>query len=1052
MAKQNESSSGDSKDLNMDYESDLFMLEERHDDKLYYLIGKLSPRAQAVFSGITPCADNYQLIVSCLVDRDKVHNETSPGPAVGSPPPHPAQPAIESRPPPLPNDAITSCNTSIAAHVSDVPDKVTIQNAQCGAEKSIKGTADFKIYSRFNENTSFDVSGLVVDRITDNLPTVPVNVSMLSHISSLPLADESFASPASVDVLLGASIFPHLLLPNMVHSSVPDIPPAIQTVLGYIMMGSVPAVVQAPYKYKFTTACCAVVHESPLDQVLKKFWELEEVTAPPAHSRDDLECEHHFRTTTTRDDSGRYTVALPFSDDVYKLGDSHTAAYRRFLCLERKLEASSALRTAFDDIIREYVNKGYLSESSPFHALRVVHQLIADDGGQFPIAATIASTSTYMDDVCFSIMADDSATNDETVAIAASKELINLFKRGQFDLVKWTCNSESVLREIPASHRASTELEIDKGVPQKILGLHWNKVGDFFYFKVNEPDTACTKRAILSTVARLWDNVGLVAPTILYAKLLIQELWLIKCDWDETPPQRIVELWDQFCAELPRLNEIRIPRHLGVVQGCTAMLLGFGDASERAYGGVVYLRVANGADVTVQLVCSKSKVAPLKTASVARLELCAAVLLSKLMRTVLDNFEPRYKINQIYAFTDSKIVLCWINSSPHRWQTFVANRVVKIVENVPADCFHHVAGVQNPADCLSRGLSPAKLIGHPLWYQGPPWVLNDPTEWPIKEHDRDAVGEGEIPELKPLAHAVTTDSAESPLYTLAQRTSSWSKLLRITVYVCRFLKLLPRRATVSRSDLEVAEKKIITSLQNVHFRQDIQNLKNREPCSPTLQKLHPFLDEDGLIRVGGRLTNAKIDYVQKHPFVFPRRDHVVDMVVDYYHKKHLHAGPELLMSLLRCQYWILAARRVIRHRIHNCNTCFRAKPRPSLPLMADLPDCRVNQAVKPFTHTGCDYAGPIQYTPVVGQQILSYEELLTVLAQVEALVNSRPLTAMSSDPAEPAALTPAHFLHTAPLLSLPTPPLLLVAVPPYLHLRPYRNLRFSVPRIRFSNS
>ncbi|XP_073967102.1 uncharacterized protein [Choristoneura fumiferana] len=396
-----------------------------------------------------------------------------------------------------------------------------------GAEKSIKGTADFKIYSRFNENTSFDVSGLVVDRITDNLPTVPVNVSMLSHISSLPLADESFASPASVDVLLGASIFPHLLLPNMVHSSVPDIPPAIQTVLGYIMMGSVPAVVQAPYKYKFTTACCAVVHESPLDQVLKKFWELEEVTAPPAHSRDDLE----------------------------------------------------------------------------------LHQLIADDGDQFPIAATIASTSTYMDDVCFSIMADDSATNDETVAIAASKELIKLFKR----------------------------------------------------------------------------------------------------------------------------------------------------------------------------------------------------------------------------------------------------------------------------------------------------------------------------------------------------------------------------------------------------------------------------DEDGLIRVGGRLTNAKIDYAQKHPFVFPRRDHVVDMVVDYYHKKHLHAGPELLMSLLRCQYWILAARRVIRHRIHNCNTCFRAKPRPSLPLMADLPDCRVNQAVKPFTHTGCDYAGPIQYTPVVGQQILSYEELLTVLAQVEALVNSRPLTAMSSDPAEPAALTPAHFLHTAPLLSLPTP-------------------------------
>ncbi|CAK1589462.1 unnamed protein product [Parnassius mnemosyne] len=265
------------------------------------------------------------------------------------------------------------------------------------------------------------------------------------------------------------------------------------------------------------------------------------------------------------------------------------------------------------------------------------------------------------------------------------------------------------------------------------------------------------------------------------------------------------------------------------------------------------------------------------------------------------------------------------------------------------------------------------------------------------------------------------------------------------------------------------------------------------------------------------------------------------MLIEHYHKKHLHAGPELLMSLLRNKCWILAARRIIHHIIHKCNTCFKSKPRAILPLMSDLPSQRVNQAEKAFTHVGCNYAGPLQYThlrgrgirsrkawlcaftclttrathidvatdfstvsflaalkrvlsrrgpikclytdngtcfvgthsylrdfyklidkelnprlheeldenriewkfippasphfggcwesmikvikshlfKVIGQQILSYEELLTVLTQIEALLNSRPLTSMSCDPAEPSALTPAHFLNSFPLSSFP---------------------------------
>ena len=798
-------------------------------------------------------------------------------------------------------------------------------------------------------------------------------------------------------------------------------------------------------------------------------------------------------------------------------------------------------------------------KSSPYHALRVVQQLIADEGPKFPMAmrslvsdhdtdsslvsneehenfSAARNVAIYMDDIVISVL-------NESQAVITLNELIRLFKSGQFDLVKWTSNSNRVMEAVPASHRASPDLlEFDKSAEQKILGLHWDRSNDCFFFRVNSPDERCTKRTMLSAIARLWDIAGFVAPIILYTKLLIKELWLSKVEWDETPPPHIVEAWEQFCAELPALNRIRIPRHLGVVEGCVVNLIGFADASERAYGCAVYLHIRIGTNTFVQLVCAKSKVSPMKPLSIARLELCAALLLARLLRLVYDNFNSRYKINKIYAFTDSKVALCWISGSPHRWQTFVANRVVKITENIPASCFYHVAGVDNPADCLSRGLTPSKLIDHPLWFHGPPWISCDPSEWPLRELDSQSIGE--VPEQKALAHPVTINAEESVLYKLAQRVSSWSKLLRIIVYIFRFLerlKLLPRRSD-SISELEFAEIKLIRVLQIVHFSNDIHNIRANKPCSPALVKLKPFLDENGLIRVGGRLSNSDLSFSEKHPYVLPRRDHIVDLLIDYYHKKHLHAGPELLMSLLRQAYWIFSARRSIRHCIHKCNTCYRHKPRPTYPIMADLPSPRVNQVEKAFTFCGCDYLGPIQYTPtrgrgiksrkawicvftclttralhievatdlttvsfinalkrflsrrgpvrcmysdrgtnfvgarsylrdlykflhqyrssfeqeltenrinwkfippsaphfagswesmvkivknhffkVVGQQILSYEELITVLTQVEALINSRPLTALSSDPAEPRALTPAHFINTSPLLSMPAP-------------------------------
>lgn len=1081
-----------------------------------------------------------------------------------------------------------------------------------------------------------------------------VDPSVLAQFKNLPLADMTFGMPDKVDILIGAPLFSCLLLPDVVRASQASLPHALNTVLGHVLMGSVPTL-----SNRQALTCCFVhVPDQGMDSLMKKFWELEEPpTAPLLLKLADAECEDFYKTTTTRDPAtGRYTVGLPFDDDSYLLGNSYETARRRFLCLEKKLESSPALRLAYDDVIKEYLKNDYISpapphvrselppiyviphhgviredktstrlrvvldascktstgvalndilhsgpnlqgnlfeiilnfrifafaltadcrqqflqiavrecdrrfqcilyrfkpqeplmllrfnrvcfglKSSVYHALRTVQQLIADDGCRYPLASEIASSSIYMDDIVFSVMTEE-------VGVVASDQLINLFKGAQWELVKWNSNSAVILENIPASHKISTDLEFDKSTHHKILGLHWSKHTDEFYFKISPPDLCtCTKRSILSTIARLWDMMGFVAPTVLYAKLLMKQLWQLNIGWDETPPTNIVKLWSQFCLELPILNELRIPRHLGVISSSTVTVLGFSDASLNAFGAVLYLHVSSANGNTIRLVCAKSKVAPSKPLSIARLELCGAVLLSKLLHTICNHFAHRFPI-ETFAFIDSKVALYWIKSSPHRWQTFVANRVVQITENVSADRFYHVSGTENPADCLSRGVSPHKLISHPLWSQGPPWAILHPSQWPLRELDSQPLED--MPEQKVLSHAVCVSPRECIIYNTALRASSWSKVLRILVYVCRFAKLLSRSgsATVTADDLQFVENKLLRALQTKYFANDFDNIRNNRLTSLALRKLSPFIDNYGLIRLGGRLSNSGLNYAQMHPVVLPRSDHVVDLLIDYYHVKNLHAGPELLMSLLRQKYWIISARRVVRHRVHLCTPCFRLKPRPTYPLMADLPESRTRQVIKSFTEVGCDYSGPIAYVPVrrrgirsekayiclftclttravhievatdlstpnfiaalkrflarrgpvhvmhsdngtnfkgadrylrdlynflnneyrlklehelaesrirfsficpnsphkggawesmikvlkthlyrvIGTQLLSYEELITVLAQVECVLNSRPLTVLSSDPAELSALTPSHFLHTAPLFSLPAP-------------------------------
>jgi hypothetical protein len=161
----------------------------------------------------------------------------------------------------------------------------------------------------------------------------------------------------------------------------------------------------------------------------------------------------------------------------------------------------------------------------------------------------------------------------------------------------------------------------------------------------------------------------------------------------------------------------------------STQLHGFSDASELAYAGVVYLRMCDSeGNVHVSLVTSKTKVAPIKRLTIPRLELCGAHLLAQLLHHVREALHVHPQ--DVHAWTDSTIVINWLDGNPRRFKTYVGNRVANIMELMTPNQWKHVNGAQNPADCASRGLFPSELLQHSLWWNGPPWLRLAPSEWP----------------------------------------------------------------------------------------------------------------------------------------------------------------------------------------------------------------------------------------------------------------------------------------------------------------------------------
>ena len=332
-------------------------------------------------------------------------------------------------------------------------------------------------------------------------------------------------------------------------------------------------------------------------------------------------------------------------------------------------------------------------------------------------------------------------------------------------------------------------------------------------------------------------------------------------------------------------------------------------------------------------------------------------------------------LTHVYLWSDSTIALHWIASEPHRWTTFVANRVTQIRQLVPDVTWKHVRSGDNPADVASRGLTGDQLIACDLWWQGPTW-LPDQDSWP---NSTPLFTTSTVPEERSVSTTALPTVVTSDIIT---RYSDLDRLLRITSYLFRYMKNCRTSAEnrvfgfISVCETRQALHHWIRSAQEQEFSTELNDIRRNTALksTSTLKSLNPFLDSAGLLRVGGRLGRSDLTYDHKHPIILPKGHHLTLLIVRREHVLNLHSGLNVTMAVLRGRYWIIHGRSTIKRIIHQCVQCYRFRPIRSEQMMADLPPSRTTIS-KPFKQCGILLCWAVHYPLAARPHACLHQEL-----------------------------------------------------------------------------
>lgn len=558
-----------------------------------------------------------------------------------------------------------------------------------------------------------------------------------------------------------------------------------------------------------------------------------------------------------------------------------------------------------------------------------------------------------------------------------SSDVKMIHQEAGFELRGFISNSAEVadfLNDSP-TEESKRVLDLESTGSEKILGMIWDTSDDSFKFllkfsrvpkDVINGDRRPTKREILSVTMSVFDPFGLLCNITIHLKVMVQQLWRLRIDWDEEIPDTLNAQWNAWRSELEKVKMFRIPRYCfeGLSSPIEIQIHTFVDSSEEAFAAVTYLRCTDGNNVAVKFMCAKTRCSPIKKLmSIPRLELQSAVLGCRLSTSVIETC--KLTVNKRFFWSDSATVIKWIKSDHRRYKPFVGHRISEILETTEPNEWNWLSTKINVADESTRAKYPINYKPDGPWLNGPQFLLEDPSEWPCSVPNEPP--SAELEELRnKCVHQISTKNH----FIDFNRFSTFCRLRRVLGWIRRFVNNkfhidLKRRGELTVAELNKADVLLCKMVQQDAFGEELAALKQGKrikKCSH-IYKLSPVLAKDGFLRVNSRIRRATvIPDSAKSPIILPKNHIVTNLIVDYYHNKNHHHNKQTIINEIRQQYWIPSIKSTVDKAKSRCQECKNRSAIPAPPLMGELPYDRLAAYVRPFSYCGVDYFGPLEVT------------------------------------------------------------------------------------------
>ena len=496
-----------------------------------------------------------------------------------------------------------------------------------------------------------------------------------------------------------------------------------------------------------------------------------------------------------------------------------------------------------------------------------------------------------------------------------------------------------------------------------------------------------SKRIMLRISNTMYDPLGLISPFLIKFKVEMRSLYsedykVLK--WDDKVPSSLHQRWIDLSQQLFEVNDIEFERCIKPENASKEKptLITLSDGSVLAFCAVSYIRwlMTNGT-YHVRLIMAKTRVAPLKKLSIPRLELQGAVANARLTQTITEHSGLEFGAS--FNFVDSGAVLGMIENGASSLKEFCGTRVGEILSKTDQRNWGWIKGSENISDIGTRGALPSELGLHSEWQNGPKWMYQPQSEWPVDMGFKEKVPEEEVAKYRVMAAVV--QKAKVSVIPI-RKYSTLSKLLKVTMIVFRFIHNLKFRKDKSMKRVDTVDEKGRIPLFSGHEMKKAESYWEDQAMLLSLKdfkdgkfqslRAHVVKSEDwsyhkvDKVVISGRTRDGlKIGYDVSELPVLLVRHRYTKLFLKQLHEEDC-GGASKVANKSRYKYWIPQAIKTLKSIRKNRFKCKLIEKELQGQIMAPLPTYRT-MISNPWRTVSLDLFGPITIRDSVKKRVTS---------------------------------------------------------------------------------